>query len=98
MPPIYGPDDLSRRRAPRAQLHGAGAGADLKAMHARVVIIGGGVIGSSVAYHLAAAGEKSVVVIEARSDLSGSIVGAFSELDPPAVHHPALHGDVTAQF
>ncbi len=33
-------------------------------MHARVVIIGGGVIGSSVAYHLAAAGEKSVVVIE----------------------------------
>lgn len=33
-------------------------------MHARVVIIGGGVIGSSVAYHLAAAGERSVVVIE----------------------------------
>ena len=33
-------------------------------MHARVVIIGGGVIGSSVAYHLAVAGECSVVVIE----------------------------------
>jgi FAD-dependent oxidoreductase domain-containing protein 1 len=33
-------------------------------VHARIVIIGGGVIGSSVAYHLAAAGERSVVVIE----------------------------------
>lgn len=33
-------------------------------VQARIAIIGGGVIGSSVAYHLAAAGESSVVVIE----------------------------------
>lgn len=33
-------------------------------MRASVVIIGGGVIGSSIAWHLAAAGETSVIVIE----------------------------------
>ena len=33
-------------------------------MRADVVIVGGGVIGSSVAYHLAGAGERSVIVIE----------------------------------
>jgi FAD-dependent oxidoreductase domain-containing protein 1 len=33
-------------------------------MRADVVIVGGGVIGSSVAYHLAAAGERSIIVIE----------------------------------
>ena len=32
--------------------------------HYDVVIIGGGVIGSSIAYHLAAAGERSVLVVE----------------------------------
>ena len=31
---------------------------------ARVVIVGGGIIGSSIAYHLAAAGERDVVMIE----------------------------------
>jgi len=33
-------------------------------MSYRIVIIGGGVIGSSIAYHLAAAGESSVLVVE----------------------------------
>jgi FAD-dependent oxidoreductase domain-containing protein 1 len=33
-------------------------------MNYDIVIIGGGVIGSSIAYHLAAAGERSVLVIE----------------------------------
>jgi len=32
--------------------------------HARVVIIGGGVIGCSVAYHLAKLGWKDVVLLE----------------------------------
>lgn len=32
--------------------------------HARIVIIGGGVIGTSVAYHLALAGENDVLVLE----------------------------------
>src|ERR1700730_15986445 len=35
-----------------------------ESMRADVVIVGGGVIGSSVAYHLAAAGERSIIVIE----------------------------------
>src|SRR6267154_2692492 len=34
---------------------------------AEVVIIGGGIVGSSVAYHLSAAGCKSVLVIERES-------------------------------
>ncbi len=32
--------------------------------HARVVIVGGGIIGASIAYHLAAAGERDVVLLE----------------------------------
>jgi glycine/D-amino acid oxidase-like deaminating enzyme len=32
--------------------------------HYDIIIIGGGVIGSSIAYHLAAAGERSILVIE----------------------------------
>ena len=32
--------------------------------HARVVIIGGGIIGTSVAYHLAQMGWKDVVLLE----------------------------------
>lgn len=33
-------------------------------MHADIVIIGGGVVGSSIAFHLAEAGQKSIIVIE----------------------------------
>src|SRR5437016_4785841 len=32
--------------------------------HARIVIVGGGIVGCSVAYHLAAAGENDVVLLE----------------------------------
>ena len=31
---------------------------------ARIVIVGGGIIGASIAYHLAAAGERDVVLVE----------------------------------
>src|SRR5687768_14208669 len=40
--------------------------------HARVVIIGGGVIGCSVAYHLAKMGEKDVVLLERSRVTSGT--------------------------
>ncbi|MCA8835126.1 MAG: FAD-dependent oxidoreductase, partial [Proteobacteria bacterium] len=39
---------------------------------ARVVIIGGGVIGCSVAYHLAAAGWKDIVLLERKQLTSGT--------------------------
>lgn len=32
--------------------------------HARVVVIGGGIIGASILYHLAKAGWKDVVLVE----------------------------------
>ena len=32
--------------------------------HARIIVIGGGAIGTSVAYHLARAGEKDVLLLE----------------------------------
>jgi 4-methylaminobutanoate oxidase (formaldehyde-forming) len=37
---------------------------------ARIVIIGGGVIGTSIAYHLAKGGERDVVVLE-QSEIGG---------------------------
>ena len=40
--------------------------------HARVVIIGGGVIGCSVAYHLAKLGWKDVVLLERKQLTSGT--------------------------
>ena len=40
--------------------------------HARVVIVGGGIIGSSVAYHLAKLGWSEIVVLERASFTSGS--------------------------
>lgn len=40
--------------------------------HARIVVVGAGVIGSSVAYHLAAAGETDVLVLERASVAAGT--------------------------
>jgi sarcosine dehydrogenase len=40
--------------------------------HARIVIIGGGIIGCSTAYHLAQLGEKDVIVLERAKLTSGS--------------------------
>jgi len=50
---------------------------------ARVVIIGGGIIGCSVAYHLAAMGEKDVLLLERNKLTSGSTwhaAGAIGQL------------------
>lgn len=40
--------------------------------HARIVIVGGGAIGTSIAYHLAKAGEKDVLLLEKRALTAGS--------------------------
>lgn len=40
--------------------------------HARIVVIGGGVIGASIAYHLARAGERDVLVLEKAQLTHGS--------------------------
>ena len=63
-------------------------------MRADVVIIGGGVIGSSVAYHLAAAQERSVIVIERDASYSQCILGPICEFHPAAVHDAGVHPDV----
>jgi 4-methylaminobutanoate oxidase (formaldehyde-forming) len=52
---------------------------------ARVVIIGGGITGCSVAYHLARAGVRDVVVVEKRELTSGSThhaAGLVTEFNP----------------
>ena len=51
---------------------------------ARVVIIGGGVIGASVAYHLAQLGWQEVVLLERRKLTSGTTwhaAGLMGQLD-----------------
>ena len=40
--------------------------------HARVVIIGGGIIGCSVAYHLSELGWKDIVLLERKQLTSGT--------------------------
>ncbi len=40
--------------------------------HARIVIVGGGVVGASIAYHLARAGERDVLVLEKAQLTHGS--------------------------
>jgi len=47
---------------------------------ARVVIIGGGIAGCSVAYHLAKAGWTDVVLLEKGELTSGSTCHAVSEV------------------
>src|SRR5881396_3359841 len=51
-------------------------GSAVQLMHAaEVVIIGGGIVGSSIAYHLTAAGCKNVLVIERESSLGKGSTG-----------------------
>lgn len=55
--------------------------------HARTVIIGGGVIGCSVAYHLAREGRKDIVVLERSKLTSGTTwqaAGLVRRLRPSA--------------
>ena len=40
--------------------------------HARIVIVGGGAIGTSIAYHLAKSGEKDVLLLEKNVLTAGS--------------------------
>ena len=49
--------------------------------HARVVVIGGGVVGASVLYHLAKRGWKDVLLIE-RKELAGRVKLARGGRDP----------------
>jgi glycine cleavage system T protein len=55
--------------------------------HARIVIIGGGIVGCSTAYHLAKMGIKDVVLLERRSISSGTswaAAGLLGQLWPTA--------------
>ena len=54
-------------------------------MHGRVVIIGGGVAGCSVAYHLARAGWTDVLLLDKRELTSGSThhaAGLVTQFNP----------------
>ncbi len=59
-PPMTAPEHLANRDLDVA---GTLPAAELPA-RARVAIVGGGIIGASIAYHLAAAGETDVVIVE----------------------------------
>ena len=55
--------------------------------HARTVVIGGGVIGCSIAYHLAREGRKDIVVLERSKLTSGTTwhaAGLVRRLRPSA--------------
>ena len=71
--------------------------------HTQVVVIGGGVVGASVLYHLTKAGWTDVMLLERRELTAGSTwhaAGGMHTLngDPnvarlAAVHDPAVRGD-----
>lgn len=46
---------------------------------ANAVILGGGAVGTSIAYHLAKAGMKNVVLLEAKTIASGSTAHTVKE-------------------
>jgi len=54
--------------------------------HARVVVIGGGVIGCSVAYHLAEMGCQEVVVLERDQLTSGTTWHAAGQITHSVSH------------
>src|SRR5258708_27415171 len=59
-------------RAPARQSHDASGYAPGMVEHARAVIIGGGVGGTSIAYHLTELGWKDVVLVDRAELTSGS--------------------------
>ncbi len=74
--------------------------------HARVVIIGGGVIGCSVAYHLAKLGWKDVVLLERKQLTSGTTwhaagliaqLRATANMTKLAKYSQELYGDLEAE-
>ena len=60
------------RHALRSGARGFASSAKTPPSEARVVVIGGGIIGNSVAYHLAHAGLKDVVLLERDRLTSGT--------------------------
>lgn len=74
--------------------------------HARVVIIGGGIIGCSVAYHLAKLGWKDVVLLERKQLTSGTTwhaagliaqLRATKNMTKLAKYSQELYGDLEAE-
>ena len=74
--------------------------------HARVVIIGGGVVGCSVAYHLAKQGWKDVVLLERKQLTSGTTwhaagliaqLRATKNMTKLAKYSQELYGDLAAE-
>ncbi|RLJ51882.1 4-methylaminobutanoate oxidase (formaldehyde-forming) [Litoreibacter meonggei] len=74
--------------------------------HARVVIIGGGVIGCSVAYHLAKLGWKDVILLERKQLTSGTTwhaagliaqLRATKNMTKLAKYSQELYGDLEAE-
>ncbi|WP_298259804.1 FAD-dependent oxidoreductase [uncultured Litoreibacter sp.] len=74
--------------------------------HARVVIIGGGVIGCSVAYHLAKLGWKDIVLLERKQLTSGTTwhaagliaqLRATKNMTKLAKYSQELYGDLEAE-
>jgi dimethylglycine dehydrogenase len=68
--------------------------------HVRAVVIGGGVVGCSVLYHLAKAGWSDVMLIERSELTSGSswhAAGGFHTLngDPNVSQLQSLHGQIS---
>jgi dimethylglycine dehydrogenase len=70
--------------------------------HVRAVVIGGGVVGCSVLYHLAKAGWSDVMLIERSELTSGSswhAAGGFHTLngDPNVAKLQSLHGQISTR-
>ena len=54
--------------------------------HAETVVIGGGVVGVSIAYHLAKAGQEDVVLLEKMELTAGSTWHAVSSETKLSIH------------
>lgn len=59
--------------------------------HARIIIIGGGIVGVSMLYHLAKAGETSALLLERREPTAGATWHAAGN-----VHTQSPHANLSA--